>query len=264
MVLTIATILLGFVLLGRIPFGLVLTRAAGLGDIRAIGSGNIGATNVLRTGRRDLAAAATLLLDGAEGRGGGAARPPLGRPRRRWPDWPPCWGTRFPAWLRFRGGKGVATGLGVLFGNRLAAGMRGLRRCGWLRRRSAVPHLLARGADRVRRSTRHRRCICCAVSGWPVPVIGAWIVWRHRSNIARLRAGAEPQDRRQVTPAIRTNASIASGWRAPSGVGPITYRRLICAVRLRRRRRSTRCRGSPALAAAVTLCACLPQSDIER
>ena len=72
----VSYILLGY-LLGSIPFGLLLTRAAGLGDIRAIGSGNIGATNVLRTGRKGLAAA-TLLLDGAEGRRRGADRLPPG------------------------------------------------------------------------------------------------------------------------------------------------------------------------------------------
>ena len=104
--------LLGY-LLGSIPFGLVLTKLAGLGDIRSIGSGNIGATNVLRTGRKDLALA-TLLLDGGKGAvavliarlvsedltviAGGAA----------------ILGHLFPVWLKFKGGKGVATTLGTL------------------------------------------------------------------------------------------------------------------------------------------------------
>ncbi|MBV9656144.1 MAG: glycerol-3-phosphate acyltransferase, partial [Acetobacteraceae bacterium] len=105
-------------LCGSVPFGLLLTRAAGLGDIRAIGSGNIGATNVLRTGNRPIAAA-TLVLDGAKG----AAALLLAR----WLAGPEAapWaalaaglgavlGHLFPVWLRFRGGKGVATGLGVL------------------------------------------------------------------------------------------------------------------------------------------------------
>lgn len=111
--LTIAFCLLGY-LLGSIPFGLLLTKAAGLGDIRGIGSGNIGATNVLRTGRKGLAAA-TLLLDALKG----AAAVLLAR----------AWGNEtlalyaglaavighlFPVWLGFKGGKGVATGLGVL------------------------------------------------------------------------------------------------------------------------------------------------------
>src|SRR5688572_28009097 len=104
--------LLGY-LLGSIPFGLLLTKLAGLGDIRSIGSGNIGATNVLRTGRKDLALA-TLLLDGGKGAvavliarlasedltviAGGAA----------------ILGHQFPVWLKFKGGKGVATKFGTL------------------------------------------------------------------------------------------------------------------------------------------------------
>ena len=105
--------LLGGYLIGSIPFGLVLTRLAGLGDIRDIGSGNIGATNVLRTGNKPLALA-TLLLDSGKGAaaalllssfdplagliaGGGAIL-----------------GHNFPVWLKFKGGKGVATTLGVL------------------------------------------------------------------------------------------------------------------------------------------------------
>src|ERR671910_2069994 len=114
LVLLLGPFLVGY-LLGSIPFGLLLTRAAGLGDIRKVGSGNIGATNVLRTGRRGLAAA-TLLLDALKGVAavlifvhvsqiaavGAAAGAVLGH----------C----FPVWLRFRGGKGVATTLGVCLG----------------------------------------------------------------------------------------------------------------------------------------------------
>jgi acyl phosphate:glycerol-3-phosphate acyltransferase len=101
---------------GAIPFGLLLTRVAGTADLRSIGSGNIGATNVLRTGRKDLAAA-TLLLDALKGLAAvlivGAFAPGL----------PPLFaaagaflGHVFPVWLGFRGGKGVATFLGCLFG----------------------------------------------------------------------------------------------------------------------------------------------------
>jgi glycerol-3-phosphate acyltransferase PlsY len=113
---TLFALVLGY-LLGSIPFGLLLTRLAGVGDLRAIGSGNIGATNVLRTGRRDLAAA-TLVLDALkatvayvvpvvlfadESTGlAGAAAAFLGHV--------------YPVWLRFRGGKGVATFLGGLIG----------------------------------------------------------------------------------------------------------------------------------------------------
>ncbi len=103
-------------LLGSIPFGLLLTRAAGMGDIRAIGSGNIGATNVLRTGNKKLAAA-TLLLDAFKGTvavllaqalfgEGGAILAGIGA----------FLGHVFPVWLGFKGGKGVATYLGILLG----------------------------------------------------------------------------------------------------------------------------------------------------
>src|SRR3954466_11178343 len=106
--------LLGY-LLGSIPFGLVLTRYAGVGDIRSIGSGNMGATNVLRTGRKGLALA-TLLLDG----GKGAVAVLLGR-LVDGTDWLPLvagiaavFGHNFPVWLKFKGGKGVATTLGTM------------------------------------------------------------------------------------------------------------------------------------------------------
>src|SRR3984957_15534341 len=107
------SLLLGY-LLGSIPFGLLLTRAAGLGDIRTIGSGNIGATNVLRTGNKSLAAA-TLLLDALKGAvavllasqfGGHDAVP--------WAGVGAVLGHAFPVWLGFKGGKTVATSYGVL------------------------------------------------------------------------------------------------------------------------------------------------------
>ncbi len=106
--------LLGGYLLGSIPFGLLLTRAAGLGDIRRIGSGNIGATNVLRTGNKTLAAA-VLLLDAAKS----AAAVLLAAWLLGWPTAPlaglgAVLGHCFPVWLGFRGGKGVATGFGMV------------------------------------------------------------------------------------------------------------------------------------------------------
>ncbi|MBN8905751.1 MAG: glycerol-3-phosphate 1-O-acyltransferase PlsY, partial [Rhodospirillales bacterium] len=110
----IAYVLLGY-LLGSIPFGLLLTRAADLGDIRAIGSGNIGATNVLRTGRKSLAAA-TLLLDALKGAAAVLIAGALaGHEAALFAGFGAVVGHLFPAWLGFRGGKGVATGFGVLF-----------------------------------------------------------------------------------------------------------------------------------------------------
>src|SRR5205085_3586925 len=113
--LPLLCLLLGYAL-GSIPFGLLLTRAAGLGDVRRIGSGNIGATNVLRTGNKRIAAA-TLLLDAAKG----AAAVLIAR--ALWSDLPQAEGIAaigaflghlYPAWLAFRGGKGVATLIGIL------------------------------------------------------------------------------------------------------------------------------------------------------
>ncbi len=105
-------LLIGY-LLGSIPFGLVFTRLAGLGDIRAIGSGNIGATNVLRTGRKDIAAA-TLLLDGLKGTAAVFVGWRLGPYAALAAGLGAYVGHCFPVWLKFKGGKGVATFVGVL------------------------------------------------------------------------------------------------------------------------------------------------------
>ena len=182
----IVSLLLAF-LLGSIPFGLILTRLGGAGDIRSIGSGNIGATNVLRTGRKDLAAA-TLLLDVLKGTaavliardlGGDPALAGLAA----------VLGHTLTPWLRFQGGKGVATGLGVLFGIAWPLGLAAA--VIWL----AVAALL-------RMSSLAALVVCIAVPflallltpyPWPVPLLAAWIIWRHRANIARLRAGTEPR-----------------------------------------------------------------------
>ncbi len=179
-------LLAGF-LLGSIPFGLLLTRAAGLGDIRAIGSGSIGATNVLRTGRKDVAAA-TLLLDLLKGMAAVLLA--------RWLGGPPAavglaavFGHTLTPWLCFQGGKGVATGAGVLFGIAWPLGL-------------AVAVVWLATAFSARISSMAALLACAAAPfvalivapyPWPVPVIAAWIVWRHRGNIGRLRAGTEPR-----------------------------------------------------------------------
>nr|CAD6418175.1 glycerol-3-phosphate 1-O-acyltransferase PlsY [Rhizobium sp. Q54] len=111
----VAAMVLGY-LLGSIPFGLILTRAAGLGDIRSIGSGNIGATNVLRTGNRKLAAA-TLLLDALKATAAAVAGTYIAGPEAGLlAGFAAFLGHLFPAWLGFKGGKGVATYIGVLLG----------------------------------------------------------------------------------------------------------------------------------------------------
>lgn len=177
-------------LLGSIPFGLLLTRAAGLGDIRRIGSGNIGATNVLRTGHKGLAAA-TLLLDA----GKGAAAVLIGR------HWGPdmavlagcgaMLGHLFPLWLLFKGGKGVATGLGVL----LALDWRiGLIACAvWLLvavllRYSSLAALAAFAAAPAAAWLIATRQLAA------VALFLAVLVWlRHHQNIGRLITGREPR-----------------------------------------------------------------------
>ncbi|PHR22241.1 MAG: glycerol-3-phosphate acyltransferase [Hoeflea sp.] len=111
----LASLLFGY-LCGSIPFGLILTRMAGLGDVRSIGSGNIGATNVLRTGNKKLAAA-TLLADALKGTVAVvAARHFIGMEAALIAGLGAFLGHLYPVWLKFKGGKGVATYLGVLLG----------------------------------------------------------------------------------------------------------------------------------------------------
>ena len=112
--LTLAALVFGY-LLGSIPFGLILTRMAGLGDVRKIGSGNIGATNVLRTGNKKLAAA-TLLLDALKGTAAAAIASYWSLDAGLAAGFAAFLGHLFPVWLGFKGGKGVATYVGVLLG----------------------------------------------------------------------------------------------------------------------------------------------------
>ena len=177
-------------LLGSIPFGLLLTRAAGLGDIRTVGSGNIGATNVLRTGRKGLAAA-TLLLDAAKGviavlivgqvselaAVGAAAGAVLGH--------------MFPVWLRFKGGKGVATTLGIMWGLSWPVGA--IACAAWLAfaaafRFSSLAALLS--------------VVVAAIAAWLLAdpraalllTLLVPLVWvRHHEKIRRLLNGTEPR-----------------------------------------------------------------------
>lgn len=185
----VAAAVLGY-LLGSIPFGLVLTRAAGLGDIRSIGSGNIGATNVLRTGRKGLAAA-TLLLDAAKGLVAVLICGLLGL----WPavaaGLAAVLGHMFPVWLSFKGGKGGATVLGVFLG--LSWPIVAVGAVVWLLllvtlRYSSVATLLSTAVG--------------AASAWwlsprPVAILAAVLVvlvWaKHHQNIRRLLAGTEPK-----------------------------------------------------------------------
>ena len=190
MLLSAGSVLLGY-LLGSIPFGLLLTRAAGLGDIRAIGSGNIGATNVLRTGNKGLAAA-TLLLDAAKGAvavllAGWFA----GHDGVMWAGIGAVLGHAFPVWLGFRGGKTVATSYGVLIA-------------------AAWPVGIAAGAVWLAMAAIFRLSSLAALVSFAVAPIFAFLLAdaavvkvalaiavlvfvRHHTNIRRLLAGSEPR-----------------------------------------------------------------------
>jgi glycerol-3-phosphate acyltransferase PlsY len=176
-------------LLGSIPFGIVMARIFGLGDLRTIGSGNIGATNVLRTGNKT-AAALTLVLDA--GKGGIAvlvARALIGEDAAQVAGLAAFIGHCFPVFLRFRGGKGVATFLGTLLALWWPAGVAACLT--WLlvaavSRYSSLSALVAAVLSPLWAALlgRPEAALLCAI-------LAALILWRHRENIRRLRAGTE-------------------------------------------------------------------------
>ena len=177
--------------LGSIPFGLLLARLAGLGDIRGIGSGNIGATNVLRTGRKGLAAA-TLLLDGGKGAGAVLLAGVWGPDPQLMAALGAVLGHIFPLWLRFRGGKGVATALGVLLAFAWQAGLAAcatwLLVAGLLRYSSLAALLsLAAAPLYIWLFTRDLQLVEL------IAVLAAMVWIRHRVNIVRLLKGEEPR-----------------------------------------------------------------------
>jgi len=186
--LALMSLVLGY-LLGSIPFGLLLTRAAGLGDIRTIGSGNIGATNVLRTGHKGLAAA-TLILDALKGFAAVLICATFGPIAAIGAAVGAVLGHMFPVWLRFKGGKGMATALGVMWGLSWPVGA--IACAAWLAiaavfRYSSLATLLS--------------IVIGAIAAWLI--VGDWrialaitvlvpLVWvRHHENIARLLNGTE-------------------------------------------------------------------------
>jgi glycerol-3-phosphate acyltransferase PlsY len=177
--------------LGSIPFGLLLTRAAGLGDIRTIGSGNIGATNVLRTGNRKLAAA-TLVLDALKG--GAAvwlAAALLGPPAAGIAAVAAVLAHCHPPWLGFRGGKGVATALGAFLG--LGFGVFLAAAAAWLvaARLSRISSVGALSAMAV--APLSAVLVLPALLAVAVLAIALYVAFRHRPNIERLLAGTEPR-----------------------------------------------------------------------
>ena len=185
----IFAVLLGYGL-GSVPFGLLLTRLTGAGDLRAIGSGNIGATNVLRTGRKGLAVA-TLLLDLAKG------LVAVVLARHFWPGSEAVAaaaaiaGHCFPVWLKFKGGKGVATLMGVSLGLAWPIGLA-----------YAVTWLGLLALSRISSLSGMAAAVVAPLAalatghGQYAPVLAGLamlVLWLHRANIARLRAGTEPR-----------------------------------------------------------------------
>jgi glycerol-3-phosphate acyltransferase PlsY len=186
----ILTAVLGY-LLGSIPFGVVVTKVMGLGDLRQIGSGNIGATNVLRTGNKP-AALATLLFDG--GKGAVAvllARAWAGEDAAQLAALAAFLGHLFPVWLKFKGGKGVATFLGTLLALAFPVG---LAACAtWL-----VTALVSRISSLSALVASATAFIWAALLGHGSMVIlivtlATLVFWRHLPNIERLKAGTEPR-----------------------------------------------------------------------
>lgn len=184
----VLVILIGY-LLGSIPFGLILTKLAGAGDLRAIGSGSIGATNVLRTGRKGLAAG-TLFLDGAKGFVavliGAALLPAIGGPLG---GVMALVGHCYPVWLRFNGGKGVASLLGVALALYWPAVIV-----------FAVVWLVMAGVTRISSLGGMSAAVAMPVAAFvmgrgelvtPFAAMAALVLWKHRPNIQRLIKGTE-------------------------------------------------------------------------
>lgn len=178
-------------LLGSIPFGLLLTRAMGLGNLREIGSGNIGTTNVLRTGSK-AAAALTLFLDGGKGAAAVlAARFLAGEDAAQLAGLMAFVGHCFPVWLGFKGGKGVATFLGLMLA---LAWPVGIACClTWLSA-AALSRISSMGALVSALSSTlwavafgHGSVIILTI------LLTVFVIWRHSANIKRLMSGTEPK-----------------------------------------------------------------------
>jgi glycerol-3-phosphate acyltransferase PlsY len=178
-------------LAGSIPFGVVITRAMGLGDLRAIGSGNIGATNVLRTGNKG-AALLTVLLDAAKGGLAAlAARALAGEDAAQVAGLSAFLGHLWPVWLGFRGGKGISTFLGVLLALAWPAGL--LACAAWaataaLTRYSSLSGLVAAALSPVFAWATGRGDLVLLAIG-----LAILIFVRHHANIRRLLDGTEPR-----------------------------------------------------------------------
>ncbi|MDB5705226.1 MAG: glycerol-3-phosphate acyltransferase [Sphingomonas bacterium] len=182
-------LLLGY-LLGSIPFGLILTRVFGAGDLRQIGSGNIGATNVLRTGRKSLAAA-TLLLDAAKGFAAVAIAEAL------WPGLgvlaaaAAFLGHVYPVWLGFRGGKGVATMMGIVLALNWPCGL--VYALVWIALLAAFRFSSLAGMAAAVSAPVSAAFFSAFDIVLLLLALALLILWKHRDNIDRLLSGTEPK-----------------------------------------------------------------------
>lgn len=191
---SLATLILWAVIgygLGSIPFGLILARIMGLGDLRAIGSGNIGATNVLRTGNKT-AAALTLLLDGAKGAAAVLlARAFVGEDAAQLAALAAFLGHCYPLWLGFRGGKGVATFIGIWLALAWPVGLAVCLTWAMAAALSRISSMGALGAAAM--STLWAVALGYGTTLALGAALTLLVFWRHRANITRLRAGTEPK-----------------------------------------------------------------------
>jgi len=177
-------------LLGSVPFGVIVTRIGGAADPRSIGSGNIGATNVLRTGRKGLAAV-TLLLDGSKGGAAVFAAEAVAPGFGALAAVGAFFGHIFPVWLRFKGGKGVATLLGITLALHWPTGL--IAVAAWLlalaiSRRSSVGGMAAATVTPV--ASAYFGEVDLTLMFLALALI---VLWRHRANIERLIEGTEPR-----------------------------------------------------------------------
>jgi glycerol-3-phosphate acyltransferase PlsY len=180
-------IVIGY-LLGSIPFGPILTRAAGLGDLRQIGSGNIGATNVLRTGHKGLAAA-TLVLDMLKGTAAVLIGAYFGPGPALLAGLAAFLGHIYPVWLGFHGGKGVATYLGILLGLSWPSAL--VFAAIWL----GVAFVTRFSSLAALTATAVVPCLFALQGSWPSAalflLLTVLLYWRHADNIRRLLGGEE-------------------------------------------------------------------------
>jgi acyl phosphate:glycerol-3-phosphate acyltransferase len=206
----VAALAVGY-LFGSIPFGVILTRVAGLGDIRQVGSGNIGATNVLRTGHKGLAAA-TLLGDALKGTAAVLIGWTLGPNEALLAALGAFLGHLFPVWLRFKGGKGVATFLGCLLGLQPLASLAFAAvwiAVAFVSRYSSLSALVASAVAPLVLWLLGESGMAATTA-----VLAALLWWRHAENIRRLLAGTEGRIGQKNSKAVPDGGSVGA-----SGIG---------------------------------------------